>query len=113
MLILGALGSFLEPFCGLLLPKVDKISYKMTLTYPHEGPCVESAHVLNPLRGPGPGNDNGNSDNGNGNGNGNGNNGNGNDSDNDSGNDSDNGNGNGNGNNGNGNGTPATFNRKP
>ena len=26
MLVLGALGSFLEPFCGHLLPKVDKVS---------------------------------------------------------------------------------------
>ena len=40
MLVLGALGSFLEPFCGHLLPKGDNISEKLILTYPHEGPCV-------------------------------------------------------------------------
>ena len=38
--VLGAIGSFLEPFCGHLSPKMDKVSEKLTLRYPHEGPCV-------------------------------------------------------------------------
>ena len=41
--VLGAIGSFLEPFCGYLSPKIDKVYEKMTLRYhagPHEGPCV-------------------------------------------------------------------------
>ena len=32
--------SFLEPFCGHLSPKNDKVYEKITLRYPHEGPCV-------------------------------------------------------------------------
>ena len=40
--VLGAIGSFLEPFCGHLSPKIDKVSEKLTLRYPHEGPCVDS-----------------------------------------------------------------------
>jgi hypothetical protein len=28
-LVLGALGSFLEPFCGYLSPKIDKVYEKM------------------------------------------------------------------------------------
>jgi hypothetical protein len=32
--------SFLEPFCGHLSPKIDKVSLKLTFEYPHEGPCV-------------------------------------------------------------------------
>ena len=38
MLVLGALCSFLEPFCGHLSPKNDKVSEELTLRYPHEGP---------------------------------------------------------------------------
>ena len=33
-LVLGALGSFLEPFCGHVLPKVDKICSKLTFEIP-------------------------------------------------------------------------------
>jgi hypothetical protein len=40
MLVLGALCSFLEPFCGNLSPKIDKVSGELTLRYPHEGPWV-------------------------------------------------------------------------
>jgi len=40
MVVLGALGSFLEPFCGHLSSKIDKVSEELTLRYPHEGPCV-------------------------------------------------------------------------
>ena len=40
MLVLGALCSFLEPFCGQLSPKIDKVSEELTLRYPHEGPWV-------------------------------------------------------------------------
>ena len=36
----GIPWSFLEPFCGNLLPKIDKVSEELTLRYPHEGPCV-------------------------------------------------------------------------
>ena len=38
--VLGTIGSFLEPFCGHFSPKIDKVSYKLTFKYPHEGPCV-------------------------------------------------------------------------
>ena len=41
MPVLGALSPFLEPFCGHLSPKIDKVSEKLTLKYPHEGPCVD------------------------------------------------------------------------
>ena len=34
MLVLGALGSFLEPFCGQTLPKVDKLCSKLTFEIP-------------------------------------------------------------------------------
>ena len=34
--------SFLEPFCGHLSPKIDKVSKELTFKYPHEGPCVDS-----------------------------------------------------------------------
>ena len=37
----GISGSFLEPFCGHLSPKIDKVSEMLTLRYSHEGPCVE------------------------------------------------------------------------
>jgi len=40
MLVLGALCSLLEPFCGHLSPKIDKVSEELTLRYPHEGPWV-------------------------------------------------------------------------
>ena len=51
MLVLGALCSFLEPFCGHLSPKIDKVSEELTLRYPHEEPCVEArGRVLNWLR---------------------------------------------------------------
>jgi hypothetical protein len=43
--VLGAIGSFLEPFCGHISPKIDKVSEKMTLRYPHEGPCVVTLRV--------------------------------------------------------------------
>ena len=49
MLVLGAFGSFLEPFWGHLLPKVENIYFKTTLTYPHEGPCVGQHAGPNPL----------------------------------------------------------------
>ena len=38
--VLGTTVSFLEPFRGHLSPKIDKVSEKLTLRYPHEGPCV-------------------------------------------------------------------------
>ena len=41
MLVLGAVCSFLEPFCGHLSPKNDKVSEELTLRYPHEGPGVD------------------------------------------------------------------------
>ena len=44
MLVLGALCSFLEPFCGNLSPKIDEVSEKLTLRYHHEGPCVVYHH---------------------------------------------------------------------
>ena len=34
MLVLGAPGSFLEPFCGYVLPKVDKLCSKLTFSIP-------------------------------------------------------------------------------
>jgi len=40
MIVLGAVCSFLEPFCEHLSPKIDKVSKELTLRYPHEGPCV-------------------------------------------------------------------------
>ena len=40
MLVLGALCSFLEPFCGHSSPKINKVSEELTLRYPHEGPWV-------------------------------------------------------------------------
>ena len=33
-LVLGALGSLLEPFCGHLLPKVDRLCSKLTFEIP-------------------------------------------------------------------------------
>jgi len=39
-LVLGAIKWFLEPFCGHLSPKIDKVSEELTLRYPHEEPCV-------------------------------------------------------------------------
>ena len=48
MLVLGALCSFLEPFCGHLSPKIDKVSEELTLRYPHEGPWVDTP--LGPYR---------------------------------------------------------------
>ena len=44
--VLGAIGSFLKAFCGHLLPKIDRVSEKLTLRYPHEGPCVEDLVIL-------------------------------------------------------------------
>jgi hypothetical protein len=41
-LVVGALGSLLEPFCGHVLPKVDKLCSKLTFEYPHEEPCVDT-----------------------------------------------------------------------
>ena len=38
--VLGAVCSFLEPFCGHLSPNIDNVSEKLTLRYPHEGPWV-------------------------------------------------------------------------
>jgi hypothetical protein len=38
--VLGAIRSLLEPFCGHLSPKIDKVSEELTLRYPHEEPCV-------------------------------------------------------------------------
>ena len=35
------MGSFLEPFCVHLSPKIDKVSQKLTFEYPHEVPCVD------------------------------------------------------------------------
>jgi hypothetical protein len=40
MVVLGAIRSFLERLCGHLSPKIDKVSEKLTLRYPPEGPCV-------------------------------------------------------------------------
>ena len=40
MVVLGTIRSFLEPFCGHLSPKNDKVSEELTLRYSHEGPCV-------------------------------------------------------------------------
>ena len=34
MLVLGALCSFLEPFCGHLSPKIDKVSEELTFEIP-------------------------------------------------------------------------------
>ena len=45
MLVLGAVCSFLEPFCGNLSPKIDKVSEELTLKYPHEEPCVVGLHT--------------------------------------------------------------------
>ena len=44
--VLGAIMSFLEPFCGYLSPKIEKVSLKLTFEYPHEGPCVERVQDL-------------------------------------------------------------------
>ena len=44
MLVLGAFCSFLEPFCGHLSPKNDKVSEELTLRYPLEGPCVDKTN---------------------------------------------------------------------
>ena len=41
VLVLGAISSFLEPFRGRLSPKVDNVSEKLTLRYPHQGPWVD------------------------------------------------------------------------
>ena len=38
--VLGAVCSFLEPFCGHLSPNIDNVSEKLTLRYLHEGPWV-------------------------------------------------------------------------
>ena len=43
--VLGAIRSFLEPFCGHLSPKNDKVSEELTLRYPHEEPCVAKHRV--------------------------------------------------------------------
>ena len=40
--VLGTIVSFLEPFRGYLSPNIDKVSEKLTLRYPHEGPCVDA-----------------------------------------------------------------------
>ena len=42
MPVLGALSPFLEPFCGHLSPKIDKVSEELTLRYHHEEPWVGS-----------------------------------------------------------------------
>jgi len=39
VLVLGAVSSFLEPFCGELLSNVDKPVDNRLFKYPHEGPC--------------------------------------------------------------------------
>ena len=46
LVVLGAILSFLEPFCRHLSPKIDKVSEKLTLRYPHEGPCVGAVRTL-------------------------------------------------------------------
>ena len=38
--VLGAVCSFLEPFCGHLSPNIANVSEKLTLRYPHERPWV-------------------------------------------------------------------------
>ena len=43
--VLGAIGSFLEPLCGHLSPKIDKVSEELTLKYPHKEPCVVGEFV--------------------------------------------------------------------
>ena len=45
MLVLGALCSFLEPFCGYSSPKIDKVSEELTLRYHHEEPWVGRART--------------------------------------------------------------------
>ena len=44
--VLGAVCSFLEPFCGHLSPNIDNVSEKLTLRYPHEGPWVARTEGL-------------------------------------------------------------------
>ena len=39
--VLGAISSFLEPFCGYLSSKIDKVSQELTLRYHHEEPWVD------------------------------------------------------------------------
>ena len=41
-LVLGALGSFLEPFCGHVLPKVEKLCSKLTFEIPPRRALRES-----------------------------------------------------------------------
>ena len=41
MPVLGALSPFLEPFCGHVSPKLDKVSEELTLRYHHEEPWVD------------------------------------------------------------------------
>ena len=43
--VLGAVCSFLEPFCGHLSPNIDNVSEKLTLRYPHKGPWVAAGRV--------------------------------------------------------------------
>ena len=40
LVVLGAILSFLEPFCGHLLTKLISFLVNGRLKYPHEGPCV-------------------------------------------------------------------------
>ena len=53
-LVLGALGSFLEPFCGHLLPKVDRLCSKLTFEIPPQRAlrgtihCVGGGHPIHP-----------------------------------------------------------------
>ena len=44
--VLGAISPFLEPFCGHLSSKIDKVPEELTLIYPHEEPCVDRSVSL-------------------------------------------------------------------
>ena len=48
--VLGAVDPFLEPFRGRLSPNIDNVSKKLTLRYPHEGPWVAAALLVEPSR---------------------------------------------------------------
>ena len=52
--VLGAIVSFLEPFCGNLSPNIDKVCEELTLRYPQERmmrevPQIITEHFVLPL----------------------------------------------------------------
>ena len=49
MLVLGALCSFLEPFCGYSSPKIDKVSWKLTFEIPPQRASGGEAPVKTPI----------------------------------------------------------------